>query len=429
MHAIEVRSVSKSFRIGEARQRHNTLRDVLAALPRAALQGARRFGRRAAAEEFWALRDISFDVKAGEVLGVIGRNGAGKSTLLKILSRITEPTAGEIILRGRVGSLLEVGTGFHTELTGRENIFLSGAILGMREGEITRKFDEIVEFAEVERFIDTPVKHYSSGMYLRLAFAVAAYLEPEILLVDEVLAVGDAQFQRKCLGKMRDVAQHGRTVLFVSHNTSAVERLCQRAIWLEGGKLVGDGRPTDVIGTYLRTVQSVIVERYWEDGLSSTGGAWLCCAILRPAGGTGGQVDVASPLRIEIEYANDRADACLNVSLHFLTEDGVIAFASSSIRGDALGGREHPVGRFRSTCEVPAHLLNAGTYRVEALLVRDQNVVLQREEEALVFEVNDVPHINDRWHGRWPGAVRPALPWVTERVTGRAAMVDVGGGG
>ena len=245
--AIRVEGLSKRYRIGEGRS-HKTLREALTGAFRAPFRRANRSGH----ETIWALKDVSFEVAPGEVVGVIGRNGAGKSTLLKILSRITEPTEGRIEIRGRVGSLLEVGTGFHSELTGRENIFLNGAILGMKRVEIERKFDEIVAFAEVEKFIDTPVKHYSSGMYLRLAFAVAAHLEPEILLVDEVLAVGDSEFQKKCLGKMGDVARGGRTVLFVSHNLPAVLSLCGHAHMLEAGRLVQSGPTASVVEGYLR---------------------------------------------------------------------------------------------------------------------------------------------------------------------------------
>lgn len=255
--AIRVEGLGKEYRIG-VRERYRTLRDSLAdivRLPGRGLQRLRRElkadGESAASDRFWALQDVSFDVRQGEVLGVIGSNGAGKSTLLKIISRITEPTTGRITLRGRVGSLLEVGTGFHPELTGRENIFLNGAVLGMQRSDILKKFDAIVAFGEVDQFIDTPVKRYSSGMYMRLAFAVAAHLEPEILVVDEVLAVGDAHFQRKCLGKMKDVAQQGRTVLFVSHNLPMVESLCQRCVVLDRGRVDMVGTPVVAIGRYL----------------------------------------------------------------------------------------------------------------------------------------------------------------------------------
>lgn len=249
--ALRVEGLSKLYRIGERRPPYRSLRESIAGAA-SALVGRRK---RAAPETIWALRDVSFEVASGEVIGVIGGNGAGKSTLLKILSRITEPTGGRVELRGRVGSLLEVGTGFHLELTGRENIFLNGAILGMKRAEIVRRFDEIVAFAEVERFIDTPVKHYSTGMYLRLAFAVAAHLEPEILLVDEVLAVGDAAFQKKCLGRMESVASEGRTVLFVSHNMGAVSNLCGRTIWLNQGRVECDGESQGTIRAYLESPQ------------------------------------------------------------------------------------------------------------------------------------------------------------------------------
>lgn len=259
--AIRVRGVGKEYRLGKSQAPYRTLRETLSlgfdhvTKPLVALARGRRTSTgQQAREPFWALRNVSFDVNAGEVVGIIGRNGAGKSTLLKILSRITEPSEGMVEIRGRVGSLLEVGTGFHPELTGRENILLNGAILGMKRSETLRKFDEIVAFAEVEKFIDTPVKHYSSGMYLRLAFAVAAHLEPAILLVDEVLAVGDAAFQKKCLGKMGEVAQGGRTVLFVSHNMGAVAGLCNRALWIDHGAIVDDGSADDVTQAYLRSL-------------------------------------------------------------------------------------------------------------------------------------------------------------------------------
>lgn len=248
--AIRATGVGKQFAIGATQRQENTLRDALVMSGRRLWATATRSRARVAPEPFWALRDVSFDLKRGEVLGIIGRNGAGKSTLLKILSRITEPSLGEIGVRGRVGSLLEVGTGFHSELTGRENIFLNGAILGMARQEITRKFDEIVDFAEVERFIDTPVKHYSSGMYLRLGFAVAAHLEPDVLIVDEVLAVGDAAFQKKCLGKMGSVARDGRTVIFVSHNLTAIAALCNSGLVLDAGRMIERGSPEDCIKRY-----------------------------------------------------------------------------------------------------------------------------------------------------------------------------------
>ncbi|HEY6074044.1 MAG TPA: ABC transporter ATP-binding protein, partial [Anaerolineales bacterium] len=270
--AIRVNNISKRYKIGAAQGkfRYGMLREVLVDTVTAPVRFARSLVRRSAPREIegnnfiWALKDVSFDVEEGRVLGIVGRNGAGKSTLLKVLSRVTEPTLGTVTVRGRVGSLLEVGTGFHPELTGRENIYMNGAILGMKRVEIDRKFDEMVDFSEVGQFIDTPVKRYSSGMYLRLAFAVAAHLEPEILVVDEVLAVGDAEFQRKCLGKMGDVAQQGRTVLFVSHNMSAILRLTQEAIVLKKGALIKRAPTPEAVDFYLASGQAETGERIWE---------------------------------------------------------------------------------------------------------------------------------------------------------------------
>jgi len=256
---IQVENVGKKYLLQHQQQgrRYKALRDVIAEKAKSLFHNRKsETARRQSVEEFWALKDVSFEVKQGEAVGIIGRNGAGKSTLLKVLSRITEPTTGRVRLRGRVASLLEVGTGFHPELTGRENIFLNGAILGMARAEITKKFDEIVAFAEVEKFLDTPVKHYSSGMYMRLAFAVAAHLEPEILVVDEVLAVGDAEFQKKCLGKMEDVSKTGRTVLFVSHNMDAIIRLCSHAILLQKGHCIATGSAKEIVGLYTLTRES-----------------------------------------------------------------------------------------------------------------------------------------------------------------------------
>ncbi len=297
--AIRVVGLSKRFRIGARDEIYRTLRE---SLMRAISAPFRRHAP-TEAELVWALRDVSFDVAPGEVLGVVGRNGAGKSTLLKVLSRITPPTRGRAEIRGRVGALLEVGTGFHPELTGRENVYLSGAILGMRRREIARRFDEIVAFAEVDRYIDTPIKHYSSGMHLRLAFAVAAHLEPEVLLVDEVLAVGDAAFQRKCLGRMRDEAMRGRTVLFVSHNMAAVTQLCSRAIWLDGGRVRLDGSPQDVVQRYLAEGAELQSERRWPDVAKAPGDdrVRLVGARVLQRGAAPNVVDINQPTAIEME--------------------------------------------------------------------------------------------------------------------------------
>src|SRR5580658_8152102 len=257
---IRAEGLGKQYRVGE-RERYLALRDILMRAVRSPL----KLFRPAQSELMWALRDVSLQVQQGEVIGIVGRNGSGKTTLLKILSRVTRPTTGFFEVHGRMGTLLEVGTGFHPELTGRENVFLSGAILGMSKREMDRKFDEMVAFAEVEKFIDTPLKHYSTGMQMRLAFAVAAHLEPEILLVDEVLAVGDIEFQKKCLGKMQDIARHGRTILFVSHNTVAMQSLCERAIWLEQGSVVQDGRAATVITKYLSENIKLPDTSFWPD--------------------------------------------------------------------------------------------------------------------------------------------------------------------
>ena len=412
---ISARKVSKEYRIGE-RDAYGTLRDTLASAVSAPFRRLSGNGR-GAAETIWALRDVSFEVAAGEAVGIIGRNGAGKSTLLKVLSRITEPTSGRIDLYGRVGSLLEVGTGFHPELTGRENIYLNGAILGMQRAEIENKFDEIVSFAEIERFLDTPVKRYSSGMYMRLAFAVAAHLEPEILVVDEVLAVGDAQFQKKCLGKMGEVARAGRTVLFVSHNMMAVQNLCRRAIWLDGGEIVGSGESGQVVADYLQHSFSALAEQVWEDIATAPGNdkVRLRSARVRPAEGfTSDQITICTPFVLEFEYWNLQPGARLDLSLHIYNEQGIIAFNPGTVREPAWHGREFPVGLFRSACQVPGNLLNDGMYRVELLVVRDEGVIVHREDEALVFEVRDVAEMRGNWLGKWPGVFRPDLSWTTE---------------
>jgi lipopolysaccharide transport system ATP-binding protein len=421
MLAIRAEGVGKEYRIGQAQLRHNTLRDRLASSAGQLSRRIRSLGvgrpeRGTMEDRFWALRDVSFELSRGETLGIIGHNGAGKSTLLKILSRITEPTTGEIALRGRVGSLLEVGTGFHTELTGRENIFLNGAILGMTRDDIVRKFDAIVAFAEIDRFIDTPVKHYSSGMYLRLGFSVAAHLEPEILIVDEVLAVGDAQFQKKCLGKMGEVASEGRTVILVSHNMTAVQSLCERALWLDRGLLVMDGAPAEVIPQYLAEAVNIAVDREWPDVAAAPGNddVRLRAARVRTLDGSPAEaVTVRTPLELEFEYWNLRPGAHLNLSLHVYNQEGTLVFNTASITEPSWHARAFPEGLFCTSCVVPGDLLNDGVYRVELLFVKDQGSILFRHPEALVFPVNDERAPGVAWHGKWPGAVRPALVWKT----------------
>ncbi|HEX9918889.1 MAG TPA: ABC transporter ATP-binding protein, partial [Pyrinomonadaceae bacterium] len=361
---IKVEGLGKRYRIGAQQSPYGSLRETLAGAVRAPLRRLQR-RRNPEGEEstFWAVKDVSFEVQPGEVVGIIGRNGAGKSTLLKMLSRITEPTTGRIELYGRVGSLLEVGTGFHPELSGRENIYLNGAILGMAHTEIARKFDEIVAFAEVERFIDTPVKHYSSGMYLRLAFAVAAHLEPEILIVDEVLAVGDMRFQRKCLDKMQDVGKRGRTVIFVSHNMPAITRLCPRTILLDGGTVLRDGPSYQVVSAYLSTGLGTTAARSWPDLATAPGNdvTRLRAVCVRTAAGqVTDALDIRQPVEIEVEYEVLTPGHVLVPNLHFYNEEGVYAFIVNDLE-PAWRNRPRDAGRYRSVALIPGNLLSEGT--------------------------------------------------------------------
>ena len=418
--AIRCEGLGKQYRLGR-REPYRALRDTLPALLRAP------FTRPRSGDDtmLWALRDVSFTVRTGDVVGIIGANGAGKSTLLKILSRITAPTVGRATIHGRVGSLLEVGTGFHPELTGRENIYLNGAILGMRKAEIAAKFDEIVAFAEVERFLDTPVKHYSSGMYVRLAFAVAAHLEPAVMLIDEVLAVGDARFQRKCVGKMGETAKSGRTVFFVSHNMVAVQSLCTRVIWLDGGRLVDDG-DRRVIARYAASTLSSRHLRTWPDPATAPGGesVRISRASVRPVDGEA--ITTSSELLLEFEYWNLKAGSHLNLSLHVYDEQGVLAFNTAPVHEREWHGRPFPAGRFVSTCRVPGHLLNEGVYRIELLVVKDQATVLYRDEGIVIFEVRDDGEQRGAWYGRVPGVVRPNLEWRTTCVETREMPAGAG---
>ena len=410
--------MGKRYRLGARGASYATLRDSLASAARAPLRLVRRRNG-GGGETLWALRDVSFEVQPGEVLGIVGRNGAGKSTLLKVLSRITEPTTGRVELYGRSASLLEVGTGFHLELTGRENVYMNGAILGMRRAEIERQFDEIVAFSEVERFIDTPVKHYSSGMFMRLAFAVAAYLEPDILVVDEVLAVGDANFQKKCLGKMGTAAREGRTVLFVSHNMTALQSLCSRAIRLHEGRVVEDGPPDRVVSNYLKTSYSALAEQSWDDPGAAPGNEQvrLRRASVRPAGGDPSQpITVHTPLVVEFEFWNLAPGARLNLSVHVKAEDGYPIFNTGSGHDPNWHGKAFPAGLFRSAFRIPGDLLNDGTHRVHLYLVKDQSEVVFDLEDVLVFDVSDSTEWRGSWHGKWLGAVRPKLDWETELV-------------
>jgi homopolymeric O-antigen transport system ATP-binding protein len=410
---IQAEGLSKRYRLGL--EADGGLRHSLEAFLRSPISSLHRKKE----ETFWALKDVSLEVKEGEVLGLIGRNGAGKTTLLKILSRITKPTTGWAEIHGRVGSLLEVGTGFHFELTGRENIFLSGAILGMNKREIERKFDEIVEFAEIDRFIDTPVKHYSSGMYLRLAFAVAAHLEPEILLVDEVLAVGDAAFQKKCLGKMGDVSRHGRTIVFVSHNMTALRKLCKRAVWLDRGQVIETGDAGEVINHYLQKNTVANLESVWEDDLTAPGNERVRLRSVRVIAETdpGKPITVHTPLRIEFIYRNYIANAVLNVSMLLNNLEEVCVFNVGS------GFARAPAGLIRQTLEIPGDFLNVGSYYVNMIIVKDTSVGILFQDNVVAFEVVE-GEVEGHWYGHRPGAVRPKLKWATEVVESRDSIIE-----
>jgi lipopolysaccharide transport system ATP-binding protein len=426
--AIRCDGLSKQYCIGE-RESYRALRDTIANTARAPfrlLRSAFKGSTPATAADreantFWALKDLSFEIKRGEVVGVIGRNGAGKSTLLKILSRITAPTEGEVEIHGRVGSLLEVGTGFHPELTGRENIYLNGAILGMRKAEITRKFDEIIAFAEIDKFIDTPVKRYSSGMYVRLAFAVAAHMEPEILLIDEVLAVGDAAFQKKCLGKMGDVAKEGRTVLFVSHNMAAVTRLCRRGVVLDAGKVVLDSGIFEATSKYLQSDFGTSAERRWQDFGTAPGDnvAKLKAVRIISEGVVKDVIDIRRPVIIEMEYWNFKPDARLLSVFSFINEQGVIAFISTDLQEQEWGARPKPEGLFRSRCVVPGNLFSEGQFRVVAEVSTSEPVyeIHILEFDSVCFQVVDTGHpgsVRAGWGREMPGVLRPMLEWEND---------------
>jgi len=423
--AIQVESLGKEYRLGVVN--HHTLARELQSWwakvrgkedPNSPLQISGQSSP-LTPERFWALRDLSFEVKRGETLGIIGRNGAGKSTLLKILSQVTAPTTGQVRLKGRLASLLEVGTGFHPELTGRENVFLNGAILGMSRSEVGRKLDEIVAFAELAQFLDTPVKRYSSGMYVRLAFAVAAHLEPEILIVDEVLAVGDVQFQRKCLGKMEEVGRQGRTVLFVSHNMTAVQRLCRKAIWLEQGRVVQQGEVAQVLSSYLQNGSESACYKAWDDPAAAPGNERACLRSVKLVDDQGmDQVffHLEQNVVIEVEYTVHRADTVLNLSLSLFNQEEVHVFASPSITDPAWFMKKHQVGSYRSRCLIPARLLNQGRYHLTLLLVENGRTITAQADRVVTLDMVDSGAGRGNFFGSWGGVVRPNLDWQTERL-------------
>lgn len=418
---VAAEGLSKRYRLGTRAHRYGRLTETLSTAVATPFRKLLRRGNVSPRDDWlWALRDVSFEVKAGEAIGIVGRNGAGKTTLLKVLSRITEPTAGRALLRGRVGSLLEVGTGFHPELTGRENVYLNGAILGMSRGEINRRFDEIVEFSGVESFLETPVKRYSSGMQVRLAFAVAAHLEPEILVVDEVLAVGDVAFQRKCLGKMGNVASEGRTVLFVSHNMGTIARLCERGIWLDDGRVRAEGEMEHVIRQYLGVATGETAEFLVDDPSEAPGddvARLRAVRVKNSQGNVATYLDARHPIYVEIEYVTLRATRGLRTSFRLLSSDGTILFTGHEDDGDNLAV-ERPPGTFTSRCEIPGNLLKDGQYSITVSGDIPRVAVSFKVESAVSFWIESVGSSPMR---NRPGLIAPELNWIVER-TGPAAI-------
>lgn len=417
---ISIENLSKSYRLGQISGK--TLSDDLKVWwarqrgkPNPLLEiGQQDYGNREG-ETVWALKDVSFTVEQGEVLGIIGRNGAGKSTLLKILSRVTAPTTGQVKVSGRIASLLEVGTGFHPDLTGRENIYLNGAILGMSKTEVDRKFEEIVDFSGIETYINTPVKRYSSGMYVRLAFAVAAHLDPEILIVDEVLAVGDAGFQKKCLGKMGDVAKSGRTILFVSHNMTAIQSLCKQVMWIDNGIVCQKGVADEVVTEYLHTAYRSVMEKLWPDRSIAPGNDRVRfrsarIVLAEQAMKNFEVITVETPLDIEFEYWNMVPDLMINLSLHLYNLEGTCVLNVGTM------AKRYPIGLIRAVCHIPGNFLNDETYRIMIMAVQDQSFAITKVDDILIFEVREIERTGG-WHGKWGGLVRPTFEWKEEFVS------------
>jgi lipopolysaccharide transport system ATP-binding protein len=414
--AIESQGLSKRYRLGEFQAAYGTLRESLVHA------GRRLAGKehRSETHELWALDDVSFRVNEGEVLGVVGRNGAGKSTLLKVLTRITTPTKGRVEIRGRVGSLLEVGTGFHPELTGRENIYLNGAILGMKRREIQQKLPDMIEFSGVEGFLDTPVKRYSSGMYVRLAFSVAAHLEPEILLVDEVLAVGDAEFQRRCLGRMEDFGANGRTVVFVSHNMQAISQLCDRAILMENGRISQDGRSEAVVAHYLQNSAGAGSSRTWdpESAPGDDVARLLSVRVVDRLGQTVDYVDVRDPVGIELRFRVLEGGTAVLPKLK-LNADGRIAFNAMDV--DPRWSEPSRPGEYVATAWIPGNYLNEGLMSIDAAVCSIRSPKLHHHasvHEAVSFHVQDPAEggsARGSFTGQWRGVVRPLLEWTAEK--------------
>lgn len=411
--SIRAEKVTKRFHLG-VRSRYGTLRDEIVT------RATAPFRRSAATTEVTALNEVSFAIRPGEVVGLIGRNGAGKSTLLKVLSRITAPTSGRVELRGRVGSLLEVGTGFHPELTGRDNVYLSGSILGMKRAAIKKRFDEIVAFSEVEKFLDTPVKRFSSGMVVRLAFAVAAHLDAELLIVDEVLAVSDARFQKKCLNTLQDQAHRGRTVLFVSHNMQTCARLCSRLIYLEQGRVAADGVPAEIAAQYLRNETGTSAARLWPENAAAPGSSIVrlrSCKVRGEDGRVAEVHDQRKAIALELEFEVLEAGSQLTPQFSVLNEEGLCLFTTRD-QDPEWRNQPRPKGRFTTTAWIPSQLLNEGRYSVQVEVQTLEPPRLHaRERDVLVFQVVDSltgdPARGD-FAGKVPGLFRPTLKWTTE---------------
>jgi len=426
--AIRIEDLAKRYRIGTRAGSYKTFREALTGLvqtPWKRLRSIRDARRGEGEDTLWALDGVDLEIPTGEPVAIIGPNGAGKTTLLKILSRITKPTRGRVELHGRVGSLLEVGTGFHPELTGRENIFLNGAILGMRKTEIERKFDQIVAFAEIDRFLDTAVKHYSSGMYVRLAFAVAAHLEPEILLVDEVLAVGDAEFQKKCMGKMDEVGRQGRTVLFVSHNMTAVKALCTKAVLLRDGKVTEQGDTIDVVKQYMsQTSFGGAAERTWRvDNAPGNKIARLLAVRIRDATGeVRADIDSQQPFSIEIDFENLADSALLGTTVVLYNEEGECVLSTLSNNDPVWHGRMRPCGTYRSRCEMPANLFPDGLLFISVFVWGDNYKWGFQESEVATVQIHETAgSARGDFLKQMAGVVRPNCPWSSAPI-GRIAQ-------
>ena len=417
--AVKIEDLSKRYRIGGLHPGYMTFREALAGLMSAPFQKQRGNGL-TASDTIWALKNLNLEIQEGELVGIIGRNGAGKSTLLKILSRITKPTKGRVEMKGRVGSLLEVGTGFHPDLTGRENIFLSGAILGMRKAEIERKFDQIVAFSEIEKFINTPVKWYSSGMYVRLGFSVAAYLEPEILMMDEVLAVGDAAFQQKCLDKMREIRKQGRTILFVSHDMAAITRLCKRAVLIEHGRIAADGEPHDVVKQYLSSSWKTGALREWtdQDAPGNTAVRLRRVRVRTEAGETIAAVDIRKTFGLEVTYEVLEEGHALVPVVELYNEEGTELFITHDTDSD-WHRRPRACQQYTSTVWIPGNLLAEGSLLAHVSIMSHFPATVQHahEQNAVAFQVIDSQSGDSArgdYAGPMPRVLRPLLRWTTD---------------